>query len=209
MSAIRHLTSIAGTIALILFSVPAILCSWIISLISEPLKRLSLKHFFELLSELLLLAIKLKSWPLPLLLVAHILDFIGRKLTPQESFPNPESNARGAASAMPSRPTDAATPTSANCPVVNPSKFTPDKIAQILQEAEQEPIKQVATRHGVNQLRILSWQKKRGAFPSSDRERIEELERENSILKKILKARGYELEAMRELASKWCDIHDH
>ena len=82
------------------------------------------------------------------------------------------------------------------------SRFTGEQIVRILQEADREPVAQVAKRHGVSEPSIYAWRKKFGDMGADDVRRLKQLEQENSRLKKIVAERDLEIEVMKEIAAK-------
>jgi len=82
------------------------------------------------------------------------------------------------------------------------SRFTDEQIVRILQEADRDPMAQVAKRHGVSEPSIYAWRKKFGDMGADDVRRLKQLEQENSRLKKIVAERDLEIEVMKEIAAK-------
>ena len=82
------------------------------------------------------------------------------------------------------------------------SRFTGEQIVRILQEADREPVAQVAKRHGVSEPSIYAWRKKFGDMGADDVRRLKQLEQENSRLKKIVAERDLEIDVMKEIAAK-------
>ena len=85
---------------------------------------------------------------------------------------------------------------------MNRSRFTDEQIVRILQEADRDPVAQVAKRHGVSEPSIYAWRKKFGDMGADDVRRLKQLEQENSRLKKIVAERDLEIEVMKEIAAK-------
>ena len=82
--------------------------------------------------------------------------------------------------------------------------FTDEQIVRILQEADKDPVAEVAKRHGVSEPSIYAWRKKFGDMGTDDVKRLKQLEQENNRLKKILAERDLEIEVMKEIAvKKW------
>ena len=82
------------------------------------------------------------------------------------------------------------------------SRFTDEQIVRILQEADKDPVAEVAKRHGVSEPSIYAWRKKFGDLGSDDVKRLKQLEQENSRLKKLVVERDLEIEVMKEIAAK-------
>jgi putative transposase len=82
------------------------------------------------------------------------------------------------------------------------SRFTDEQIVRILQEADKDPVAEVAKRHGVSEPSIYAWRKKFGDLGTDDVKRLKQLEQENSRLKKLVVERDLEIEVMKEIAGK-------
>ena len=82
------------------------------------------------------------------------------------------------------------------------SRFTDEQIVRILQEADKDPVGEVAKRHGVSEPSIYAWRKKFGDLGTDDVKRLKQLEQENSRLKKLVVERDLEIEVMKEIAAK-------
>ena len=82
------------------------------------------------------------------------------------------------------------------------SRFTDEQIVRILQEADKDPVAEVAKRHGVSEPSIYAWRKKFGDLGSDDVKRLKQLEQENSRLKKLVVERDLEIEVMKKIAAK-------
>ena len=84
------------------------------------------------------------------------------------------------------------------------SRFTDEKMASILREADREPVTAVAKRHGISEQTIYTWRKRFGGFQADDVRRLKQLEHENARLKKLVAERDLEIEVMKEInAKKW------
>ena len=82
------------------------------------------------------------------------------------------------------------------------SRFTDEQIVRILQEADKDPVAEVAKRHGVSEPSVYAWRKKFGDLGTDDVKRLKQLEQENSRLKKLVVERDLEIEVMKEIAAK-------
>jgi len=82
------------------------------------------------------------------------------------------------------------------------SRFTDEQIVRILQEADKDPVAEVAKRHRVSEPSIYAWRKKFGDLGTDDVKRLKQLEQENSRLKKLVVERDLEIEVMKEIAAK-------
>jgi putative transposase len=84
------------------------------------------------------------------------------------------------------------------------ARFTEEQIVRILQEADRDPVAEVAKRHAVSDVSIYAWRKRFGDMGTDDVKRLRSLEQENGRLKKILAERDLEIEVMKEItAKKW------
>ena len=90
------------------------------------------------------------------------------------------------------------------------SRFTDEQIVRMLQEADKDPVAEVAKRHGVSEPSIYAWRKKFGDLGTDDVKRLKQLEQENSRLKKLVVERDLEIEVMKEIAAKnvWSTVSD-
>lgn len=84
-------------------------------------------------------------------------------------------------------------------------RFTEEQIIGFLREAEAGlPVKELCRRHGFSEASYYLWRSKFGGMSVSDARRLEELEAENTRLKKLLAEAMLENEATREaLKKKW------
>jgi len=83
------------------------------------------------------------------------------------------------------------------------SRFSAEKITQILKEAEPRgSAAEVARKYGVTDRTIYQWRQKFRGMQSSDVKRIRELEHENSKLKRVVANMALDLEGYKEIASK-------
>jgi len=82
------------------------------------------------------------------------------------------------------------------------SRFTDEKMASILREADREPVTAVAKRHGISEQTIYTWRNRFGGFDGNDVRRLKQLEAENARLKKLVAERDLEIEVMKEVAAK-------
>ena len=82
------------------------------------------------------------------------------------------------------------------------SRFTEEKMVQILREADQVPVAKVAKKHGVAEQTIYAWRKRFGQMNVNDAKRLKQLEGENAKLKKMLADRMLEIDVLKEINSK-------
>ena len=85
--------------------------------------------------------------------------------------------------------------------VVRKSRFSEEKMVQILREADRTPIGEVAKQHGISEQTIYNWRRHFGSMDSADVKRLRELEQENARLKKLAD-RDLEIDVMKEIAAK-------
>jgi transposase-like protein len=86
--------------------------------------------------------------------------------------------------------------------VVRKSRFSEEKMVQILREADRTPIGEVAKQHGISEQTIYNWRRHFGSMDSADVKRLRELEQENARLKKMVADRDLEIDVMKEIAAK-------
>src|SRR5215831_16016498 len=79
-------------------------------------------------------------------------------------------------------------------------QFREEQIIKILQEAEQsgQEIRSLSRQHGITEQTFYRWRNKYGGLKLSEAQRLRQLERENSRLKKIVDDRDLEIDAMKE-----------
>ena len=84
-------------------------------------------------------------------------------------------------------------------------RFTEEQIIGFLREAEAGlPVKELCRRHGFSEASYYLWRSKFGGMNVSDAKRLNELETENTRLKKLLAEVMLENEVTREaLRKKW------
>jgi len=84
------------------------------------------------------------------------------------------------------------------------SQFSDEQIVQILQQAErdEQTIGAVCRSHGIAEATFYRWRKKFGGLTISEVQRLRELEKENSRLKRLLAERDLEVDALKEWLSK-------
>ena len=84
------------------------------------------------------------------------------------------------------------------------SQFSAEQIIAILQEAErgEQSIGALCRQHGIAETTFYRWRKKFGGMTVSEAQRLRELEKENSRLKRLLAERDLEVDALKELLAK-------
>jgi putative transposase len=84
------------------------------------------------------------------------------------------------------------------------SRFTEEKMVEILREAEKTSVAAAAKKHQVSEQTIYSWRQHFAGLEPNDVKKMKALEVENSKLKKLLAERDLEIDAMREVVRrKW------
>ena len=83
-------------------------------------------------------------------------------------------------------------------------EFTDSQILSILQEAERgdRSIGAICREHGIAETTFYRWRKRFGGLEVPEAQRLRELERENTRLKRLLAERDLEVDGMKELLSK-------
>ena len=83
------------------------------------------------------------------------------------------------------------------------SRFTPEQIVGILQEAERSgPIAEVCRRHGITQTTFHRWRHKYGSMPVPDATRLQAVEEENRQLKRLVADQALNLQVVKDLLGK-------
>jgi putative transposase len=84
------------------------------------------------------------------------------------------------------------------------SRFSEEQIIHLLQQAErgEQPVGMLCRAHGITETTFYRWRKQFGGMTVSDAQRLRELEKENSRLKRLLAERDLEVDALRALLAK-------
>ncbi len=84
------------------------------------------------------------------------------------------------------------------------SQFSAEQIIAILQEAErgEQSVGALCRQHGIAETTFYRWRKKFGGMPTTEAQRLRELEKENARLKRLLAERDLEVDALKELLAK-------
>ena len=84
------------------------------------------------------------------------------------------------------------------------SQFSDEQIVQLLQQAErdEQTIGALCRAYGIAEATFYRWRKKFGGMAVSEVQRLRELEKENSRLKRLLAERDLEVDALKELLTK-------
>jgi putative transposase len=84
------------------------------------------------------------------------------------------------------------------------SQFTSEQIVAILQEGErgERSISQICREHGIAEVTYYRWRRKYAGLSVPEAQRLKELERENSRLKRLLAERDLAIDALQEYLGK-------
>jgi putative transposase len=82
------------------------------------------------------------------------------------------------------------------------SRFTDEKMVQIVREADKSPVADVAKKHGISDQTIYLWRRRFGTMGLDDAKRLKALEQENAKLKKLLVDRMLDIEVLKDINSK-------
>lgn len=79
-----------------------------------------------------------------------------------------------------------------------------EQIIKILEQAErgEQTISAICREHGIGEATFYRWRKLYGGMQISDVQRLKELEKENTRLKRLLAERLLEVDALKELLAK-------
>lgn len=83
------------------------------------------------------------------------------------------------------------------------SRFSEEKIVQILQEAETGvAVADLCRKHGMSNAAFYTWRQKYAGMKVTDLKRLKSVEEENRKLKKIVAEQVLEIVAIKDLLSK-------
>ena len=83
------------------------------------------------------------------------------------------------------------------------NKFSEKQILEFIQEADTGvPVKELARKHGFHEITFYNWRTKYKGMTLSDIKRMNELERENAKLKKLVADLALENHAINEVLKK-------
>ncbi len=84
------------------------------------------------------------------------------------------------------------------------SQFTAEQIIRILDEAAKgdQTVAMVCRKHGITDSTYYRWRHAYGGMAVHEAQRLKELEKENSRLKRLLAERLLELDLLKELLEK-------
>lgn len=81
------------------------------------------------------------------------------------------------------------------------SQHTAEQIVKILEQAErgEQTIGVVCREHGITETTFYRWRRAYGGMSVNEAQRLKELEKENTRLKRLLAERMLEVDALKEL----------
>jgi putative transposase len=82
------------------------------------------------------------------------------------------------------------------------TRFTEEQMVTILREADEKPVPEVATKHGISAQTIYGWRKHFGSLEPADVKRLRQLEQKNGRLKGLVADRDLELQVLKEISRK-------
>jgi putative transposase len=84
------------------------------------------------------------------------------------------------------------------------SQHSAEQIVTILEQAErgEQTVGAVCREHAISENTFYRWRKAYGGMSVSETQRLKELEKENSRLKRLLAERMLEVDALKELLAK-------
>ncbi len=82
--------------------------------------------------------------------------------------------------------------------------YTPEQIIKIIEQAEknEQSVAAICREHGISEATFYRWRKSYGGMSASEVQRLKELEKENSRLKRLLAERVLEIDLLKELIQK-------
>ena len=83
-------------------------------------------------------------------------------------------------------------------------QFSQEQIIRILQQAEtgETTVQALCREHNISEVTFYRWRKKYGGMSVAEAQRLKELEKENTRLKRLLAERDLELDVVKELLAK-------
>lgn len=84
------------------------------------------------------------------------------------------------------------------------NQHTAEQIVKILEHAErgEQSVGAVCREHGIAEATFYRWRRAYGGMAVNEAQRLKELEKENTRLKRLLAERMLEVDAMKELLAK-------
>lgn len=83
-------------------------------------------------------------------------------------------------------------------------QFSQEQIVAILQQAEkgEQTIQAICREHGLTETTFYRWRKIYGGMTVSEAQRLKELQKENTRLKRLLAERDLEVDLLKEYLAK-------
>ena len=83
-------------------------------------------------------------------------------------------------------------------------QFSPEQIIAILHQAEkgEQTIQAICREHNITETSFYRWRRIYGGMSTSEAQRLKELEKENTRLKRLLAERDLEIDALKEYLAK-------
>jgi putative transposase len=83
-------------------------------------------------------------------------------------------------------------------------QFTDEQIVAVLQEAAKgdKPIVEICREKGISEATFYTWRRRFGGMQVKEAQRLRELEKENTRLKRLLAERDLEIDCLKEINSK-------
>jgi len=83
-------------------------------------------------------------------------------------------------------------------------QFSPEQIIAILHQAEkgEQTIQAICREHNITQTSFYRWRRIYGAMSVSEAQRLKELEKQNTRLKRLLAERDLEIDALKQYLAK-------
>lgn len=90
---------------------------------------------------------------------------------------------------------------------MKPSQHTTEQIIKILDQAEkgEQTVGAVCQEHAITETTFYRWRRAYGRMSVSEAQRLKELEKENTRLKRLLAERVLEIDLLKELLGKKSD----
>jgi putative transposase len=84
------------------------------------------------------------------------------------------------------------------------SQFSSEQIIRILEQAErgEQTISVICREHHIAEATFYRWRKQFGGMTVAEAQRLSELEKENTRLKRLLAERDLEVDALKEFIAK-------
>ena len=83
-------------------------------------------------------------------------------------------------------------------------QFSPEQIIAILHQAEkgEQSIQAICREHNITETTFYRWRRIYGGMSTLEAQRLKELEKENTRLKRLLAERDLEIDALKEYLAK-------